>query len=134
MKKGLSLLLVVFSLVTVAFAGSEHDHGAPTFQPPKGGVLQSTDHNHFELVKKGKTVFIYAYSEKGKAIETKSLKVAGELEIPRTKATPIKLMDKKTHWELELDSKALSAHRFSLKVLVEDGKEKDYVKFTVENK
>ena len=41
MKKGLCFLMVVISLMTSVFAGSEHDHGAPTFQPPKGGVLRS---------------------------------------------------------------------------------------------
>jgi hypothetical protein len=134
MKKSLGLLAVIVSTIVVAFASPDHDHGAPTFQPPKGGVLQSTHHNHFELVKKAKTVFIYAYSEKGKPIETKSIKMSAELELPRAKAVTIKLTDKKTHWETELDSKALASHRFSLKVQVDDGKEKDYVKFTVENK
>ena len=95
MKNVLSLLLLVSSLVSVAITGPEHDHGAPTFQPPKGGILQSTHHNHFELVKKNKTVFIYAYTEKGKIVETKSIKITGELEIPRTKSTSIVLMDKK---------------------------------------
>ncbi len=134
MKKSLSLLVVIVSTIVVAFASPDHDHGAPTFQPPKGGVLQSTHHNHFELVKKAKTIFIYAYTEAGKPVETKNIKLSAEMEIPRTKAVPINLTDKKTHWETELDSKALASHRFSLKVQVGDGKEKDYVKFTVENK
>ncbi len=134
MKKSLFLLTFILSTLLVAYAGPEHDHGAPTFQPPKGGILQSTHENHFELVKKAKTVFIYAYTEKGKPVETINVKMKAEIEIPRSKSVAISLIDKKTHWEADLDSKALAAHRFSLKITVEDGKEKDYVKFTVENK
>ena len=127
----LLIAALVASATINAFAGAEHDHGAPTFQARKGGILKSTHSTHFELVKNHNTVTIYAYDQEGKSLTTKSLKLTGELEIPRKKVSPITLTDKSTHWETSIDSQG--AHRFTLKVLIDDGKEKDYVKFTVEN-
>jgi len=127
----------VFALATLtaislsAFAGSEHDHGAPTFQPPKGGVLKSTDSAHFELVKGAQGVSIYAYDKEGKALAAKGFTLTAELELPRKKATPVTLVKKESHWEANIN--AQGAHRYSLKVMIDDGKEKDHVKFTVEN-
>lgn len=127
---------IIFGLVTlasvIAFAGAEHDHGAPTFQAPKGGILKSTHGAHFELVKNANTVNIYAYNQEGKSIQTSTLKLTAQLELPRKKATPLTLNDKGTHWEATVD--AQGAHRFSLKVNIDDGKEKDDVTFTVESK
>lgn len=131
-----SLNTLIMTLITAvslsAFAGAEHDHGAPTFQPPKGGILKSTHETHFELVKKDKSVTIYAYDKDGKALPTKGFKLTAELEIPRKKSAPLALTNKDTHWEASVD--AASAHRYSIKVNIDDGKEKDHVKFTVENK
>lgn len=123
-------ILTVISFNT--FGGAEHDHGAPSFQPPKGGVLKSTESKHFELVKNDKKVSIYAYSKDGKAISTQGLTLVAELEIPRKKTTPQTLENKNTHWEAVVD--AQGSHRYTLKVSIIDGNEKDYVKFTVENK
>lgn len=125
------LALLSFAFFTL-HAHEGHDHGAPTFQAPKGGILKSASHGHFELIKKDNVVSIYAYTNEGKSIETKNLQLAAELELPRKKAAGIALIDKKTHWETIVDSQG--AHRFTLKVSIDDGKEKDYVKFTVENK
>lgn len=131
-----TLKLLAFTVITAfalaAFAGAEHDHGAPTFQPPKGGILKSTHSAHFELVKGAKGISLYAYDKAGKGLPTKGLTLSAELEIPRQKATPVTLTNKETHWEANVDAK--NAHRFTLKVNIIDGKEKDYVKFTVENK
>ena len=121
--------LVALSSVTT-WAGAEHDHGAPTFQAPKGGVLKSTHSTHFELVKGENSVSIYAYSQDGKSIATSGLKLSADLELPRKKAAPLVLNDKSTHWEAAID--AQGAHRFTVKVTIDDGKEKDYVKFTIE--
>jgi hypothetical protein len=55
-----------------------------------------------------------------------------ELELPRKKASPIELVDLSSHWETVV--KAEGAHRFTIKLNIDDGKEKDHVKFTVENK
>jgi len=125
-------LTVITAFSMAAFAGAEHDHGAPTFQPPKGGILKSTHSTHFELVKGSKGVNIYAYDKDGKGIATKGLTLTAELELPRQKATAVTLTSKETHWEANVDAKG--AHRYTLKVNIDDGKEKDYVKFTVENK
>jgi len=127
---------IVLGLVTLAsatvFAGPEHDHGAPTFQAPKGGILKSTHSAHFELVKNEKVIAIYAYNHEGKGIQTSKFKASAELELPRKKAIPLGLNDKGTHWEATVE--AQSAHRFSVKLNIDDGKEKDNVTFTVENK
>lgn len=129
-----TVFAIVAAIVTVNFAwgGAEHDHGAPTFQAPKGGVLKSTHSAHFELVRNQNIVSIYAYDQKGQSLPTKGFRATAELELPRKKVSPISLIDKSTHWEATVDSK--SAHRFTLKMLIDDGKDKDYVKFTIENK
>jgi len=114
------------------FAGADHDHGAPTFQPPKGGVLQSTHDFHFELVKKGKMIFLYAYDQEGKSVPTNKFKISTQLEVPRQKTTSLKFADKGTNWETELNLP--NTHRFTVLIKVDDGKEKDDVKFTFENK
>ncbi len=117
---------------TIALASSDHDHGAPTFQPPKGGVLQSTHDNHFELLRKDNIVYLYAYDQDGKAVLTKDFKLTTELEIPRKKAVSFDWSDKGTHWESPIDSQG--SHRMTLKIKILKGKEKDSVKFTLENK
>lgn len=124
------LLLALLFTTTMTFAHEGHDHGAPTFQAPKGGVLKTASFGHFELVKKGPEVLIYWYDEAGKQQDTQSLQVTAQLELPRQKATPVSLVNHKTHWSAQVDSK--SAHRYSLKVNMQKGNEKDYVTFTVE--
>lgn len=128
----LSLLFTFLAVTTCASPGLGHDHGAPTFQPPKGGVLKSTHMGHFELVKNQNTVNLYVYNEDGKSLPTKDFKLTANLELPRKKASSIILNDKTTHWETIIDAKG--AHRFTLKLLIDDGKEKDNVQFTIENK
>jgi hypothetical protein len=130
--KQLSMILFtcLIMIFTTAQGHEGHDHGAPTFQPPKGGILQTALHGHFELVNQGNKVQVYVYDMKGNAKETKGLTITAELELPRKKAEKINLVDKGNSWEAEIDSKG--AHRFTLKLTIDDGKEKDYVKFTVE--
>lgn len=133
MKSFKNLILGLLALTSVsAFAGTDHDHGVPTFQAPKGGVLKSTNNAHFELIKNQNIVKIYAYNQEGNSLPTKGFKLTANLELPRKKATPISLTDKTTHWETTVDPQG--AHRFTLNVNIEDGKEKDDVKFTVESK
>lgn len=127
-----TVLTILTALSLNAFGGADHDHGAPSFQPPKGGVLKSTGSKHFELVKSDKKVSIYAYNKEGKSISTQGLILTAELEIPRKKTTAQTLENKNTHWEAVIDGQ--SSHRYTLKVSIVDGNEKDYVKFTVENK
>lgn len=127
----IALSLVMLTSVS-ALAGADHDHGAPTFQAPKGGVLKSTDTTHFELVKNQNVVSIYAYNKEGKNLPTKGFKLNADLELPRKKSSSIVLTDKTTHWETTVDTQG--AHRFTLKINIDDGKEKDDVKFTVESK
>ena len=117
-------------MATTAKTHEGHDHGAPTFQAPKGGVLKSTYMGHFELVKNQNSLSLYVYDDKGQALPTKKFKIDALLELPRKKANSISLIDKGTHWESTVDSKG--AHRFTLKVNIDDGKEKDHVKFTIE--
>jgi hypothetical protein len=131
------LIVAIFTLGlalsgTNAFASPDHDHGAPTFQPPKGGVLQSTHDNHFELLRKDNIVYLYAYNQDGKAVLTKDFKLTTELEIPRKKAVSFNWSDKGTHWESPINSQG--SHRMTLKIKILKGKEKDSVKFTLENK
>lgn len=130
--KQLSMILFTCLLMifTKAPAHDGHDHGAATFQPPKGGILQTAQQGHFELVSQGNKIQIYVYDAKGTAKQTKGLTLTTELELPRKKAEKISLADKGTHWETDVDSKG--AHRFTLKITIDDGKEKDYVKFTIE--
>lgn len=135
MKNLLTAAIVTLGLVFVASvsnASGDHDHGAPTFQPPKGGFLKSSHNNHFELVNKDKTVFLYAYTQDGKPLPTTDFKLTTDLEIPRKKATPFVWTDKGTHWESAIDDQG--AHRVTLKIKILKGKEKDSVKFTLENK
>jgi hypothetical protein len=115
-----------------AFAHEGHDHGAPSFQAPRGGILKSALDYHFELVRDKNTVQIYAYDQAGKELPTNKFKTTAELELPRQKKTGLPLVDKKTNWEATVDAKG--AHRFTLKLNLEAGNEKDYVSFTVENK
>lgn len=124
------LSLGLFFALSTAFAHEGHDHGAPTFQAPKGGVLKSASFGHFELVKKGSEAQIYWYDESGKQIETQDLQLTAELELPRKKPTPLTLANNKTHWSAQIDAKG--AHRFTLKVNMQKGCEKDYVTFTIE--
>lgn len=128
------LTIILFTYLLIAFTGVKahdgHDHGAPTFQPPKGGILQTAQHGHFELVNQGNKIQVYVYDMKGNAKETKGLTLTTELELPRKKAEKINLVDNGNFWEAKIDSKG--AHRFTLKISINDGKETDYVKFTVE--
>jgi len=133
MKTFKALLLTAITILSItAVAGSEHDHGAPSFQPPKGGILKSTHSMHLELVKGAKGIIIYAYNMEGKALGTKNLQLDATLELPRKKPVALKLENKETHWEAAVDSQG--THRYTVKVNIDDGKEKDYVKFTIENK
>lgn len=129
MKQFLTILFL-FSISITTKAHEGHDHGAATFQPPKGGVIQTSMQGHFELVNQGNKIQLYVYDNKGTAKETKGLTLTTELELPRKKAEKISLTDKGTHWEADIDSKG--AHRFTLKITIDDGKDKDYVKFTIE--
>ena len=131
-KLKITMVSLITAISLTVFASPDHDHGAPTFQPPKGGVLKSTHTIHFELVKGAKGVTIYAYGKDGKVLATKGLVLTAELEIPRKKATSLKLDTKEASWEATVD--AGGAHRYTLKLNIDDGKEKDHVKFTVENK
>ena len=126
------MVSIMTAISIMAFASPDHDHSAPTFQPPKGGVLKSTHNVHFELVKNPKGVTVYAYDKDGKVLATKGFVLTAELELPRKKAMPIILETKTTNWEAVID--AQGAHRYTLKLNINDGKEKDHVKFTVENK
>jgi hypothetical protein len=131
----LKTLLVCFAIsmtASLAMAGADHDHGAPTFQPPKGGILKSTAHLHYELVENQGIASLYVYNQEGKAQPTKGIKITAELELPRKKSSPISFEDKSTHWETKVNSQG--AHRYTLKVHIDDGKDKDYVKFTIEKK
>ncbi len=127
------LMMIILVVVGISVAAHEgHDHGAPTFQPPKGGILKTSLFGHFELVKKKDLVSLYLYSTDGKPLPTKGLTLKSELELPRKKSSPIDLTDKGTHWETQVQSHG--THRYSLKINIHNGKEKDYVTFTVENK
>ena len=130
--KKLILTLAIAFIGSSTFASPDHDHGAPSFQPRKGGVLKSAHENHFEMVRKGTTIFLYAYDEKGNSVPTSNFKLSTELEIPKRGKSAITLTDKKTHWESTIDWKG--AHRVTLAIGVTVGKEKDDVKFTLENK
>lgn len=124
------LFACVFMILGLAQAHDGHDHGAPTFQPPKGGVLQTAQQGHFELVSQGDKIQVYLYDLKGAAKATQGLTLITELELPKKKIEKIQLTDKGTHWEAQIDGKG--AHRMTLKITIDDGKEKDYVKFTIE--
>ena len=126
------ILTMSLWITAITFAHEGHDHGAATFQPPKGGVLQNTKLYHFELVKKANQIMIYAYDRSGKSIATDQFKVSAEAELPRKKKVSATLQDLKTHWESTVDMQ--NAHRMTLRLNIDDGKEKDYVQFTVENK
>ncbi len=125
-------ILTTFAFLNLASAHEGHDHGAPSFQAPKGGILKSIENSHFELVRSGQNIQIYAYDNQGKALPTSQFKTNAELDFPRKKKEPLTMTDKGTHWESSVDSKG--AHRFTIKFNVDDGKEKDYVSFTVETK
>lgn len=131
MKIKLALITTTLLFGIFATAHEGHDHGAPTFQPPKGGVLKSALQGHFELVKSDDLISIYAYSKDGKALPTKGLTLGTTLELPRKKPAPLLLTDKGTHWEAKVD--AQGTHRFTLKIAIDNGKEKDHVSFTIEN-
>lgn len=130
MKQLKLLTLSLFLTFSFVSAHEGHDHGAPTFQAPKGGVLKSASFGHFELVRKGSEAQIYWYDEAGKQLETQDLQVTAELELPRKKSTPVTLANNKSHWSAQIDSKGV--HRFTLKVNMQKGSEKDYVTFTIE--
>lgn len=123
--------LTFLLLSTPALSHDGHDHGAPTFSAPKGGILKSSLQGHFELVKENDLAKVYHYDAKGKAKDTKGLNLKAELELPRKKSVALDLQDKGTHWESKID--AQNAHRYTLKITIDDGKEKDHVKFTVES-
>lgn len=125
-------ILFTFSFLNLTSAHEGHDHGAASFQAPKGGILKSIENSHFELVRSGQNIQIYAYDEQGKALATSKFKTNAELELPRQKKTALAMTDKGTHWEANVDAKG--AHRFTVRFNVDDGKEKDYVSFTVETK
>lgn len=130
MKYFIFTILITLCIQTAAHEG--HDHGAATFQPPKGGILKTALFGHFELVKKKDLISIFLYNKEGKLQPTTGLSLKAELELPRKKSTPVELTDKNTHWEAQIQSQG--THRFTLKITIDNGKEKDYVTFTVENK
>ncbi len=130
--KTLGLILVACLIhFSSAYAHEGHDHGAPTFQPPKGGTLKTSLQGHFELVKTDKKVQIYLYDTKGNPKTTKGITLTSELEVPRKKSEKLVLEDRGEFWEAEIDAKG--SHRYTLKIVIDDGKKKDKVKFTVEN-
>jgi hypothetical protein len=126
------VLVSILGFCFQSIAGTDHDHGAPTFQPPKGGILRSTAYGHFELVKKDSTLNFYHYDDQGKTLPTAGIKLAGSLELPKKKTLPLSVSDKGTHWEAALGEQ--KAHRTTVKLKITKGTEVDDVKFTVENK
>lgn len=133
MKKLMALITLIATMTTFQIGAHEnHDHGAPTIQAPKGGILKATHNAYFELVKSGQLVKIYVYDQKGQNLSTTQFKVEAELEIPRKKTTKIQLKDLTTHWESPVDHQG--SHRFTVKLKIVDAKGKDDVQFTIENK
>ncbi len=131
MKKLLTIATLLASLV--AFASPDHDHGAPAFQPKKkNGMLKSAHKNHFELAREGNKLSLYVYDQKGTDVTTAGFKLDSKVELPKKKTLPITFKDMKTHWEADVNWQ--DAHRATLKVSIHDGKDKDSVKFTLENK
>lgn len=137
MKKILITLTLVasFFAATTVLAGADHDHGAPTFQPKKkNGILRSTHNNHFEISKEGDLISLFVYDKSGKEITTQNFKLNSEVDMPKKKKQKINFIDMKSHWEAQFDWQ--NSHRITIKININDekGKDKDYVKFTLENK
>ncbi len=131
MKKLLTITTLLASLLV--YASPDHDHGAPTFQPKKkNGILKSAHKNHFELAREGNKISLYVYDEKGNDVPTTDFKLDTKVELPKKKTVPLTFKDMKTHWGVDLDWQG--AHRVTLKIGIDDGKDKDSVKFTIENK
>lgn len=130
-KLKLFLLIALFKS-SIVNAHENHDHGAPTIQAPKGGILKATHNALFELVQSNQLTKIYVYDPKGQSLTTTKFKIQAALEIPRKKTTKLDLKDLTTHWETVVN--ASGAHRFTIKLNIDDGKGKDDVQFTVENK
>lgn len=128
----LTTAILVFGLL--AMASPDHDHGAPSVQPTKGGTIQSAHGNEFEMAMKGDKVFLYVYDKKGTMLKTSDVKISVSLENPKTKEkdVPVKMTDKKEFWESNIDFKG--SHRVTYTVSVGQGKEKDNVKFTFSSK
>ena len=86
--KKLILTLALTLIASSGIASPDHDHGAPTFQPRKGGVLKSAHENHFEMVRKGETISLYVYNEKGDSLPTENFKLSTSLEVPKKGKSP----------------------------------------------
>ena len=134
MKTSTMTLAITLFLSLFAGASPDHDHGAATVQPTKGGIIRSTHQHHFEMAIKGNKVFLYAYNKEEKMLSTEGLKVTAKFDNPKIKqkGAELVLTDKKDSWEAEIDWKG--SHRITIYVYVGEGKDKDHAKFTFSNK
>ncbi len=127
-----------FSLSTgLVFAPSlalaHEGHALPgSVQPPKGGMVRSSEHEIYEVLARGKTISIYVYDHDLKPKPAKSFPIVATTTLPRKKASPLALTAREDHWEGTFD--AQGAHRYTLELEVKSAGHTDRLKYTIEPK
>lgn len=135
MKSKLMILVMTALILPWAHSHEGHHHGAEGVKPQKGGVLQTLETIHLELVQMNKEVRVYVFSKDKppKPLPTKSYPVSARVVYPRGKGeSKVELTAKKDHWSATVDSKGM--HRYDFILNIEQGGHKDDVKFTIEPK
>lgn len=129
MKKLFSLILVCPLL---AWGHGVHETGQ--VQSQKGGVIQSLETIHVELVQVKNDLRVYIFDKDHFKIQDPQKYPARAQVIVPGKKAPEKLNLKKQddYWWAQFDAKGL--HRYTFEFIVEQGGHVDHVKFTVEPK
>lgn len=130
MSKFILILSFIITLSSLAHEG--HHHGPSAVTPPKGGMINSLETVHLEMLQQGEMVKIYIYNKDLKPVAAKDYPVSATATRPRQKTEDVKLITQKNHWEFNYDSKG--AHRYKLVLTIEQGGHKDKVHWNIEPK
>jgi hypothetical protein len=125
--------LTVFFVFTSLIHAHEGDHHAKSsVQAPNGGIIQSLESVHLELLTKGDMLQVYIYNTDLTPADVSKYPVSAKVIFPKKKPQSIVLTPKINHWETTVNAKG--SHRFTLEISIKQAGHQDKVKFTVEPK
>lgn len=125
--------LTVFFVFANFLQAHEGDHHAPSsVQAPNGGIIQSLESIHLELLTKGNVLQVYVYNSDLTPADVSKYPISAKIVFPKKKSQVIVLTPNKNYWEASVDAKG--AHRFTLEISIKQAGHNDKIKFTVEPK
>jgi len=135
MKFKLPVVLLGLLIGSISYSHEGHDHSAEGVKPQKGGVIQSLETIHLELVQMQNKIRIYIFNKDNppKSLLTKNYPASAKVIFPRGKGTKeAKLVAEENFWTTTVNSQGI--HRYDFVLTIEQGGHKDNLKFTVEPK